>query len=99
MPLTGPPTIDSGLEAEVDPGLVFSAIALSMAANLTIVTVDTRAPAALPAESSGSSTSNAMERCLPRLTGELCLLVLNRELLAVIVRELLPVSTGELLLV
>ena len=98
IPLTGPPTVDPDLEADDDLELESPTLNLSIAAILTIVTVETRAPAALPAESSGSTTSNAMELLL-KLSSELCLLVLNREFLAVFVRGFLLVSTGEFLLV
>lgn len=99
MPVTVPPAIDPGLEVDDDLELESPIRNLSIAAIRTIVTVDTRAPTALPATSSGSSTSNAMELCRLKFTGEFRLLVLNREFLAVAGREDLPVSTGELLLV
>lgn len=98
MPLTGPPTIESGLEGVLDDDDVnpkFSALDRSIPDILTTVTVETRAPAALPDKSSGSNTSKAME-FLTRLAVEFILLVFNREFLPVFVRELLLLSTGEL---
>ena len=96
IPLTGPETIDLGLDGDLDCDLESALPIPSLSARgaiLITVTVDTLALAALKPASSGSSTSNAMDRGL-RSTNEFCLLVLRREFRAEFLRE----STGELLL-
>ena len=101
MPLIGPPTIEPGLVGVRDDDLEVDSLNLStpdMFDILTMVTVETRAPAALPVVSSGSLTSNAIDSLL----GEFLLVVLRvfaREFLLVGAREFLAVGPGELLLV
>ena len=95
IPLTGPDMTDVGrdgdLEFDLEPAEFGNSLS-TRADILTIVTVDTLALAAL-AMSSGSETSNAIDRGLGS-TGEFRLLVFRRELRA----EFLLESTGELLL-
>ncbi len=95
MLLTGPETIDLGLDGDREVDLESAVLVRSLSARVDIlitVTVETLALAALKT-SSGSETSNAIDRGLGS-TGELRLLVLRREVRVVF----LPGSTGELLL-